>query len=56
MFDDLGFRSELCKHKERLGVLYNLVLGMLQGLPEQRILLHEISALIFPYEMCLLNL
>ena len=42
--------------RERHGILGNIVAGLLQGIPDQRILIHEISAMLSPYGECLLNI
>lgn len=55
-FDRLAFDKEWSEVRAKFGILGRVVTGMLQGLREQRILLFEISALLFQYKECLMNL
>ena len=55
-FDMLTFSQVFREIKGSFGILGNIVDGMLQGMPDQRILLHEISAFLEPYSECLLSL
>ena len=55
-FNMLSFTNDLMQSKQKFGVLGNLVAGMLQGIPDQRIMLHEINALLMPYAECLSSL
>ena len=49
VFNMLNFTQDLTQKKEKFGILGNIVMSMLQGIPEQRVLIHEINALLSPY-------